>query len=262
MPKCLDALAGNKRRPALIKGSRDHHGHPAARFVEIPLDCKQARLEVERVDHRLGHQDIDARFHKRGHLSVIRVGHLLERDAAKAGVVDVRTDGGLLGGGADGTGNEPRPGRILFRVLVAGNARTAHGRRIDLGHQLQRQIKLFHADRARAEGVGFDNVGARLQVMAVDIDDVPGMRQTEDVGEILQIAIVVGKPLAPDGRLVQLQPLNLRAHRPVEQQNPLVEQGFQGFGLIIHIQSEHLAFFQRTLWEASPREITVAGVNL
>jgi hypothetical protein len=36
---------------------------------------------------------------------------------------------------------------------------------------------------------------------------------------------VIGKPLATDGRLVEAQVLNLRAHGAVEHQDTLVEQG-------------------------------------
>ena len=39
--------------------------------------------------------------------------------------------------------------------------------------------------------------------------------------------MVVGEPLAADGRLVEPQGLNLRAHRAVEHQNPLGEQRFE-----------------------------------
>ena len=101
--------------PPLSNVPGDHHGNALAALFEVSGDREEARLQIERVDDRFGEQDIDAGFDERGYLLVIRVGHLIERDAAKAGVVDLRADGGLLRGGTNRAGNEPRTGRACGR---------------------------------------------------------------------------------------------------------------------------------------------------
>ena len=57
-------------------------------------------------------------------------------------------------------------------------------------------------------------------------------REAEDVGEVLQVLVVVGEALAADGGLVEPQGLDLRAHRAVENENPLVQERFEAGGLV------------------------------
>jgi hypothetical protein len=59
------------------------------------------------------------------------------------------------------------------------------------------------------------------------------MRQAKDIGEILEVLVVPGKPLAADGSLIQLQRLNLRPHRAVEHENSLGEEGLQLVGFVV-----------------------------
>ena len=51
-----------------------------------------------------------------------------------------------------------------------------------------------------------------------------GMREAEDVGEVLEVFVVLGKALAADRSLVEAEGLDLRAHRAVEHENPLGKQ--------------------------------------
>ena len=165
---------------------------------------------------------------------VVRVGHLVERDAAVAGVVDLRADGGLLGRGADRAGDEPRPiGRALVE-LIASQPGTGDGGRVDLADQLERQVELLHADRAGAERVGLDDVGPGREVAAVDVGDRVRMRQAEDIGEVLEVFVVAGEALAADGGFVEAKGLDLRAHGAVEQQDALGEQRFELVGFVGH----------------------------
>ena len=69
---------------------------------------------------------------------------------------------------------------------------------------------------------------------------VVGPREAEDVGEVLEVLVMVGEPLAADGRLVEAQGLDLRAHGAVEHQNPLVEEGFEQVGFVGHVMGPHM----------------------
>jgi hypothetical protein len=232
VPERLDRLSRHKRRPAAVKCARGHHGHAAPRLVEVLLDGEQARLEVERVDERFRQQDVDARLDERLDLRVVRRGHLVERRAAVRGVVDFRADRGLLGRRADRARDESRPLRRALGPLVGRPAGTCHGRVVDFANQLDRQAELLHADRARAERVRFDDIRPCLEVPAMDRRDFLGVGQAQDVGEVLEVLVVIRKPLAAHGGFVEPQGLNLGPHGPVENQNPLVEQRLEFGGAI------------------------------
>ncbi len=84
-------------------------GSRIAVVVEVLLDGEQAGLEHERVEGRLGQQNIDAAFDQRIDLLVVRLDHLVERGVAVAGIVDVAGDRELLVRRTDRAGDEPRP---------------------------------------------------------------------------------------------------------------------------------------------------------
>ena len=137
--------------------------------------------------------------------------------------------------------NRGRSG-VLRVQLLDGDAGAGDGGGVDLGDQLERQAELLHADRAGAEGVRLDDVGARLQVAAVDLRDVVGAGEAEDVGEVLEVFVVIGEPLAAHGRLVEPQILDLRPHGAVEDQNPFVEERFELVSLVVDGGSRHGGF--------------------
>ena len=172
VPERFDFLAGDERGPAFVERARDHHRHADALLVEVFLDGEQARLEVERVDDRFGEQDIDARFDERGDLLVVRVDHLVERDAAvswrRRRLVLMAVC--FVVGPIEPATNRGRSG-VLLGEFIAGPAGTCDGRRVDFADELVRQVKLFHADRAGAERVRLDDVGAGGQIAAMDVGD-------------------------------------------------------------------------------------------
>jgi hypothetical protein len=97
---------------------------------------------------------------------------LLEGDVAKTGVIDIRRDRGGTVGRPEHTGYEPRlPGVFGFEFIGdrAGEMRALTIQRI--GPILQAIIG--HGDSGRIEGIGLDDVGASLQIGAVDrADDI------------------------------------------------------------------------------------------
>ena len=80
------------------------------------------RLRVERVEDRLDQEQVDAAVDERGDLLRVGLAHLVERDGAERGVLDLRRDGQRDVERADRTGDEPWPvGRA--RRPVVGRAR-------------------------------------------------------------------------------------------------------------------------------------------
>ena len=109
--------------------------------------------------------------------------------------------------------------RRLRRPLVGGFAGEA--RRLDVqlvGERLEPVVGL--RDRGAAERVGLDDVGAGLEIGVVDGGDDVGAREDQQVDVALeQRAGGRGSASPRNRRLVQLVPLDHRAHRAVEQQD-------------------------------------------
>jgi hypothetical protein len=77
------------------------------------------------------------------------------------------------------------------------------------------------------EGAGLDDVAAGGEVGGVDTTNGIRLRERQDVDAVLEIAVVVGKPLAAEAPLVERQGVHHRAHRPIEHEDPPVKERAQ-----------------------------------
>jgi hypothetical protein len=93
-------------------------------------------------------------------------------------------------------------------------------------------------DGLAAERVGLDDVGAGLEVLAMDVEDHVGPRQHEQVVVALQLAAVVREARAAEVTFLQLAPLDHRPHRAVQDQDALAGGMFE---LIESIGHEYLS---------------------
>ena len=84
------------------------------------------------------------------------------------------------------------------------------------------QIEFGEGDRGCAEGVGFDHVGAGLEIAAMDVSHHVGARQAEDVGAVFLAPVVF---LDVEGK-----GLDARAHTAVTQQDMFMERVEKGSG--------------------------------
>jgi hypothetical protein len=219
VPEGFNRLAADKSDAATVESARCNHRQPAASGLEVLFDGKEAGFEVERVDDRLDQQQIDAAFDERGDLLLVRIDHVLEIDAAPGRVVHARRNRHLLGGGADGAGDKSRLiGRSLVE-FVGGAAGTGGCAKVDFADQRAGELKFLHANEAGAERIGFYDVRAGSEVLAVNLGDVGGASETENVAEPAQVLVVRGETIAADIGLRQLEGLDHRAHRAVENQN-------------------------------------------
>ena len=85
------------------------------------------------------------------------------------------------------------------------------------------------------EGVGGRDVRARGEVAPVDVEDHLGPREVEKVGIAGDVVRVVAEPFGPVRLLTAYVPLNQHAPRPVQQDDPLVEQSLQVFDPVGHL---------------------------
>ena len=162
----LDRLAG-QHGPHRLDGAAHRDRDPLLGWERIlePIDPDQARFDVARVLRGLEQEIVDASLVQPARLRLVVLDELLERHSAG------HRDG--LGGGPHRPGDETRA--VLRPEGVGLRAREERGRAVDL-HCLLLQPVFREHQRGAAEGVRLQDVGASLQVSAVDAaDDVrPG----------------------------------------------------------------------------------------
>jgi hypothetical protein len=134
----------------------------------------------------------------------------------------------VLGVGPKGAGHEAR---LVGRAeLVAGRARQLGGFEVHLARQVGHLV-VFLRDGGRAEGVGLDQVGTGREVGLVDVADDVGPRQRQQLVVALDVALEVLEALAAVLLLGELEALDHRAHRAVEDGDALCEDAGQGLAV-------------------------------
>ena len=94
-------------------------------------------------------------------------------------------------------------------------------------------------DALGVEGVGLDDVGAGLEVGVVDLADEVRLGQHEQVVVALDVAGPVGEALAAELLLLELVALHHRAHRAVDDEQPLLERGAELVGRVGTVHACH-----------------------
>ena len=87
--------------------------------------------------------------------------------------------------------------------------------------------------RLRIEGVGFDQIGARFQVLLVDVLDNAWLREAEQIVQALEVSVPLFEPFASIGRFVQLVLLYHRTHCAIENHNSFAQQTLQLVGPVL-----------------------------
>ena len=163
------------------------------------------RLEVQRVLCRFDEQQVDTALQQPQGLLAEGVNDLVERHAAGNG------DG--LGLRSQRSGGKAR----LVRRVVCGDGFSRQARRRGVnGMHLMLQVVFGKHDACAAEGVGADNVGAGLQVGAVDVAEHVGPREVQ---MFVATFVVRAAEIGSRERLgLQESP-----HRTVQNQNALFQ---------------------------------------
>ena len=161
------------------RAGQDHRPAPAT-LLEERLEGEDRGLGVERVEDRLHQEQVGAAVDQPGGLLGVGLDELLEAGVAEARVVDVGRDRGGPVGRAQPAGDEARPVGLGLGDRVRGLARQPGRLEVQLvGEVLHAVVGL--GDALRAEGVRRDDVGAGLEVLAVDRPDDLGLGQAEQV---------------------------------------------------------------------------------
>ena len=121
-------------------------------------------------------------------LDLLAVGghHLVERDGAVAGIVDVAGDRELLVGRADRAGHEAGPVGIPGLGRIGRLAGEPGRGEVHLPRVLL-EAEVGHRHAGGPEGVGLDDVAAGLEIGRVDVPDRIGLGEHQDVDAVLQV---------------------------------------------------------------------------
>ena len=213
VPERGHGLAAQDATRCIGHGAADDQRQPLAAVVEILVDCEQRGLGVERVEDGLDQDHVGTAFDQRFGLLVVGRAQRFEVDIACAGVVHIGADAGRLGRRAECAHHEAR---LFGRAeLVAGGAGQLGGFEVHLARQVRHLVVLLR-DRGGAEGIGFDQIRARGQVAFVDVLNDIGPSQREQLIVAFDVPLEVLEALAAVLRFVELEALDHRAHRTIE----------------------------------------------
>jgi hypothetical protein len=256
-PRRLERLP-RQRAPTRVRDrQRRDDGHGRAALREERLDREQGGFQIQGVERRLRQQEIDAPVQQAPRLLLVRRDELVERDRAERGVLDVRRQRRRAVGRPQRSRDEAR----LRGVRRRRSARRSHRElRCGLVHLVRHTLEAVvgERDRLRVERVGLDDIGAGVQVLAVDLVDDRGTREREQVVAALELARMVREPGPPEFLLAEPVGLNHRPHRPVEDEDPLAEQAVQGFQGVRHGQNE---LRSKSIKRARGRRIPAVGAT-
>ena len=229
IPERFRQLPGQQPAGLVGDGARDHHGHVDAAFFGDFRNRVERRLGVQRVKNGFDQQQIGAAVEQAVDLFAIGLAQIVEGDGAIAGVGNIRRDRSRPIGRAQRAGNETRFA-VLGADALGGGAGELRAIEVEFVGEV-RHVVVGLRDRRRGERVGRDDVGARAQVIGVDVLDRLRLRQDQKIVVAADIAMEVRKALAAKRGLVILQALDHGAHGAVEHQDAFAGGGEQGGSL-------------------------------
>ena len=211
-------------------------------LLEVGFDRKQRRLGVERIEYRFHEQQIGAAFDQSVDSFGIRGDQLVVAHVAKARVVDVGRDRRRAVGRPQRPGDESRLVGRLRRPSIGTLACDSGRGEVDLAHAAF-ELVVGLRDPRRVEGIGLDDVGAGFQKLVVDLahDFRPGEHQQVVVAlQVVRVIVQPARRRTAIAFLAQLVGLDHGAHRPVQNEDTLLQEALEQRGLVgnlVHFSS-------------------------
>ena len=223
-PEGVHRLAREGATAAIDDGHGDDERDLVAALVLEILDRRDRRLGVQRVEDRLDQQEIGAAVEQSARDLRVSVAHLVERGDAIRRVVDAWRE-------RQGDARRPeRAGDDPGAVSVHRAPRDLGPGPTELVHVILEPVLALRG-RMRGEGVGRDQIRARLEVGAVDGLDVRRPREAEHVDVAPQVLrVAAAEARAAHVLLREAERLHLRAHGAVEHHDAFREKCCQSFG--------------------------------
>ena len=216
--KRFERLAAERAPGVVAEGGREHDRHFAPCCQHGFLCGIDGRLSVECIEDGLDEQCVDASFQECRHLLGVGVGEFVEGDGASRWVGDVGAHGERLVGGADGADHEADWSRRLVGSLTC----KACGSEVDLADEVLTGI-VGEGNPLGVETVGLDDVGARSQIAAVDVEDEVRAGETEQV----VVACLLSGQIVPASEVLFGESVGLEqgAHCSVEDKGSAAGKG-------------------------------------
>src|SRR5664279_4240815 len=221
-PERLDSLS-REIAAALVDGGE---GKPE-RNVRLLVERRNDRgFRVQRVEHGLDQEEVDAALAERAHLVRIGAADRIERDSTVRRLVDARRQRERDVERADRPRDEARLVGRPSRPLVGGAPRDSRALDVHLVHGILEGV-VGLPDGRRRKGVGRRDVRPRGEVLVVNARDDVRPGEVQQVWVARDVAWMVAEPL-PAIRLLAAH-LALDQHAPgaVEYRDPLAEDGIQ-----------------------------------
>ena len=182
-------------------------------------DGRDRRLGVERVEDGLDQEEVGAARDEPFDLLAIGGAQLVEGDRAEAGIGDVGRDRGGAVGRPERAGDEARAAVLGLRG-IGRRARESRALEVELvGDAGEPVVGL--GDAGRGEGVGRDDVGAGAEIGQMNLADLVGLAEDEQIVVAAHLPVPGIEARAAIAFLVEPERLDHGAHGAVEHENAL-----------------------------------------
>ena len=218
----LYGLTGQGAAALVDDGDRNHDGKTDLLLGKDIVDRAERGLGIERVEDRFDEQKVDASVDQSSHLLRVGLSRFVERERPEPRVIDVRAEAQGLVERPDRAGHEAGLVRATRGRLFGETC----GRDVEIVDDVL-QVVVGLRERVRVERVGFDDVGAGVQVLLVDPADHVGPRENQQIVVPLQALRMVAKPVAPEVRFFESCALDHRTHRTVEKDDSFLDKLLQ-----------------------------------
>ena len=220
IPEGFGCLTRERAARRIGDGARDDQRQLDTHFAHRRLHGEDSGLGIERVEHRFDQQQVAAAQNQATCRFAVGRHQIIEGYSPKARVANIGRQRSGTRCRTQCPGDKSRHARGA-RNVVGHLARQSCAAIIQFGDQrFHTIVGLRH--RRRVEGVAFDNIGARLEVSAVDARDQLGTGQRQQIVITLDIAPIAAKSLAAIAIVVELFALDHRAHRTVQHDDALI----------------------------------------
>jgi hypothetical protein len=182
-------------------------------------DGSDRGLGVERVEDRLDQQKVGAALEQSFDLLGIGGAQLIEGDGAEARVRHIGRDRRGAIGWPECTGNETPPA-VLALGGIGGRAGKAGAGDIELVRDVGHAVVGLR-DPRRGERVGRNDVGAGAEIGEMDLADLLGLAQHQQIIVAADLPVPGIEASAAVALLVEPEPLDHGAHGAVEHEDAL-----------------------------------------
>ncbi len=215
-PECLYRLSAERTSGSVGNGAGDHNRQFDTLFFEHLIDGVQRRFTVQSVENGFHQNDIHAAFDEAAYLFGIGIFGFIERERPVTGIVDVGRKTECFVQRTNGPGDELRTCiRMFIHKRIHCFAGTFCSCYVDIVRRFL-QVVIGLRNGGCAECVGFDDIGAGIQVLSVDFLDYIRPREAQQVVVSFQVLVKILESFAPKIVFLQLVTLDHGPHGSVD----------------------------------------------